>query len=197
MNNHINILFQGCTVARSWMKRITQRITLHNRHNTQISNHLWPQPGNLQPSSLSQTFRLTAVWNLWQVLLAKARPWGCLTDMSNNQSQFDSMPQTFKYFTYFWKSSVYLILISVCRHSCKHDGFLLSWGDWRHGIFVSRRNVKERDTRLPEILYNSTNQRTTSKLLKCFHFCGLANVPWAWRLRLRLTTQLRCRFLRK
>ncbi len=40
------MLFQGCTVARSWMKRITS----HNRHNTQISNHLWPQPGNLQPS---------------------------------------------------------------------------------------------------------------------------------------------------
>ncbi len=46
MNNHINILFQGCTVARSCMKRITS----HNRHNTHISNQLWPQPGNLQPS---------------------------------------------------------------------------------------------------------------------------------------------------
>ncbi len=46
MNNHINILFQGCTVARSSMKRITS----HNRHNRHISNHLWPQPGNLEPS---------------------------------------------------------------------------------------------------------------------------------------------------
>ncbi len=30
-------------------------------------------------------------------------------------------------------------------------------------------------TRLPEILYNSTNPMKTSKLLKCFHFC----VPYA------------------
>ncbi len=46
--------------------------------------------------------------------------------------------------------------------------FFFHEGVWRHGIFVSRRNVKERDTHLPEILYNSTNPMMTSKLPKCF-----------------------------
>ncbi len=32
---------------------------------------------------------------------------------------------SFTYFTYFWKSSVQF---NVCRHICKHGGFLLSWG---------------------------------------------------------------------
>ncbi len=37
----------------------------------------------------------------------------------------------------------------------------------------SGRTLKnaQRCIRLPEILYNSTNPMTTSKLLKCFHFC--------------------------
>ncbi len=48
-----------------------------------------------------------------------------------------------------------------------HEGVL------RHGIFISRRNVKERETYLAEILSNLTNPVTTSKLLKCFQFCVL------------------------
>ncbi len=69
--------------------------------------------------------------------------------------------------------------------------FLFHERVWRHGIFFSRQNIKER-TCLPEILYNSTNPKWTSTLLKCFqlrlpHALGvLANGPWAWRLRLRL-----------
>ncbi len=31
------------------------------------------------------------VWNPWQLSLAKARPWGRLTDMSNNQFQKESI----------------------------------------------------------------------------------------------------------
>ncbi len=53
--------------------------------------------------------------------------------------------------------------------------FFFREGVWHHSIFVSRQNVKEHDTHLPEILYNSTNPMTISKLLKRFHFC----VPYA------------------
>ncbi len=56
----------------------------------------------------------------------------------------------------------HFILISAHRHSWGGGGV------WCHSIFVSRWNVKERDTRLPEILYNLTNPTTTSTLLKCF-----------------------------
>ncbi len=98
-----------------------------------------------------------------------SRPWGRLTDMSNNQSQFVLFSVTFRgvemsppvcktlgcilkiLFHELW---IFHILLKIqrlvdpdkCHHSCKHDGFLLSWGVWRHGIFVSRWNVKERDT---------------------------------------------------
>ncbi len=94
--------------------------------------------------SRSQTFRLTAEGLECIVAFIGQGPPLSLTDMSNNQSQFVSFSVTwkwshnnrpvcetlrcfyganFKYFTYFWKSSVYLILVSVRRHICKHDRF--------------------------------------------------------------------------
>ncbi len=85
------------------------------------------------------------------------------------------MPRTLKFFTYFWKVSVSWSWQALVV-SCKHDGFFFREGVWRHGIFVSRQNVKERDTHVsPEILYNSTNPMMTSKLLKCFQI----SVPYA------------------
>ncbi len=59
MNTRINILFQGFPVARSCMKSIAS----HNWHNTQIPNHLWPQPGNLQRALLiSVQIVDTGIW---------------------------------------------------------------------------------------------------------------------------------------
>ncbi len=52
-----NIIFQACPVARSCMKRITS----HNRHNTQMSNHLWPQPGNLRRARLTSALVVDAL----------------------------------------------------------------------------------------------------------------------------------------
>ncbi len=49
---------------------------------------------------------------------------------------FERFCAAIKYFTYFRKSSVYLILISARCHSYKHDDFLLLWS----------QNVKEHDT---------------------------------------------------
>ncbi len=50
-------------------------------------------------------------------------------------------PSNFKYFTYFWKSSVQSTLISSRRHICKHNGFLLSRGGLapRHLCFQVER----------------------------------------------------------
>ncbi len=110
------------------------------------------------------------------------RAWKCRHN--NRLTCFkDSMPWTMNISHTFEKPA--FIWSWSCHHSCKHDSFLLFWGVWRHGIFVS--SWRTWHTRLPEILYNSTNHRTTSKLLKCFHFSVLyASGLWARRLRLRL-----------
>lgn len=45
-------------------------------------------------------------------------------------------------------------------------------GVLRHEGLVSRQAAKECNTRLKKILYNSTNQMSTSKPLRCFSFFG-------------------------
>ncbi len=54
------------------------------------------QKGNKDITSLALPDWWLNVWNRWQLLLAKARPWGRLADMSNNQSHFVSYSVTFQ-----------------------------------------------------------------------------------------------------
>ncbi len=80
-----------------------------------------------------------SLWNRWQYLLAKARPpWGRLTDMSNNQSQFVSLSVTFRcvemspqYQTGVWNSRKYfkdsMPQTSNISHNFENPAFSWSW----------------------------------------------------------------------
>ncbi len=59
--------------------------------------------------------------------------------------------------------------VYIYIYSCKHNGFFRE-GVWHHSIFVSRRNVKDHNTRLPEILYNLPQRFSITVLATLWRF---------------------------
>ncbi len=75
----------------------------------------------------------------------------------------------FKYFTYFWKSSIYLTLITVRCHICKHDDFFRE-GAWRHGIFKEHdRHVSRKSCRIQPIRGRLRHSWSVSRWVSHMH----------------------------